>query len=331
MEETFTFLCTAQISTPPVTRRVIYNEVETAMRTLSFQSLFVVMFFFAYPCLGQTDLQSDPRQGVKRNPPGVTVTLRAAEGKASFHLFEPIPIELVFQSTHPSSYSIELNEHMNFAGKTNWFQISPVETVYLTPSQKQVRLVECCAIDRRYLSPQPLILKRELTDYFRFESPGTYSVYYATERVFRGFGKHNDFGTSQLELTSNVMTITILPDDPDWDAEQLASALQKLQDPAVKARYNKVLRHPTNLHSDFYLSNYVAQTEFVRAQKALNVLDTEQAIRERIRLRTTGSQHDIDVLSSTARPALIADRMRERAEAPDFASTPITFTAGQLS
>jgi hypothetical protein len=69
--------------------------------------------------------------------------LRTTDGKLTFHLFETIPIELVSQSSISSRYSIELDEAMNFAGQSNWFEVFPFQTVFL-PSP-MVAGVVCCA------------------------------------------------------------------------------------------------------------------------------------------------------------------------------------------
>ena len=256
-------------------------------RRASFLTIFVLVLFPAYPGFAQNDFEDAQRQRYNRNPSGVKVTLRTTGGRLTFHLFETIPIELVFQSSLSSKYSIELDEVMNFAGQSNRFVAFPFQTVFL-PSPVLGHGISCCATDRHYLSPQPVILKRELADYLRFASPGTYSIFYSTNRVFRGLGKRNDFDRSPLTITSNRLTLTILADDPEWDAQRLADTLKKLEDPQVRAQYDRAIRHANTLPGtspayDFYYQNQVSQTELVRAQSALNAMDTEAAVRERIR------------------------------------------------
>jgi len=127
-----------------------------------------------------------------------------------------------------------------------------------------------------------------------------------------------------------------LPDDPEWDAKQLADTLNKLEDPDVRTRYDAAMRHASQLQSEtarnFYNQAHISQTEFVRAQKALNVIDTEEAIRKRIRLMRMNSQEHLKMmrnlhtwapeseplLSSTTRPDIVVACMRERAETPEF-------------
>jgi hypothetical protein len=272
-----------------------------------------------------------------QNPPGLNVTLRTHDAKTSFHLFEAIPIELAFSSTKPSAYSIELDEMMNFAGDTNSFEVSPADSVLLTSPTGATSAVVCCANDRRYLSAQPTVLIRELTDYFRFEKPGTYSVQYFTRRVFRGLRSRNDFNASALTVTSNVLTLTILADDTDWDSRTLADVLAKLDDPRVRQNYLAEAKRTKRLGSetaqDFFSQNRLDQMKFALAEKALNALDTEAAIHERVGRMDIESKSDRDasqefnsyvlppqsLLRSTTRPDLVAAALKERAGQPDFA------------
>jgi hypothetical protein len=128
-------------------------------------------------------------EGLKHNPVRVKVVLRTQGNRSTFHLFERIPIELEFTSIEPSAYSIELDETMNFAGSANRFEVSNPETVFLSVSQVVGFAAICCEWNKRYLARQPVILKRELTDYLRFEKPGAYSIFLVTNRVFRKLGK----------------------------------------------------------------------------------------------------------------------------------------------
>jgi hypothetical protein len=286
-------------------------------------------------CFGQTEFSNRNNVARNQNPAGVNIILRTIGGKSAFHLFETIPIELVFQSSRPSTYSIELDEVMNFAGQANRLAVFPTDSVLLSRVSTTGEVV-CCNTDRQYLSSQPTVLKRELTDYFRFGKPGTYSIYYATRRVFHGLGKPNDFGPSALTLTSNILTITILHDDPDWDSKQLADTLKLLSDARINAEYARALAHvqslPSETAADFDRQNGLSQTELVRAQKALNALDTEEAIKTRVKLMKMNTPEDLDVmrkyhawpgqpeplLESTSRPDIMVMAMKARAQLPDF-------------
>jgi hypothetical protein len=290
----------------------------------------------SFPCLAQTQVEMRNEEGLKGNPAGVNVVLRTKDGRSTFHLFETIPVELDFSSSTPSTYSVELDETMNFAGSANRFEVSSDDSVFLTLSQIVSSTAVCCASNKRYLSQKALTLKRELTDYLRFEKPGTYSLFFITNRVFRNLGKKNDFGPSDLTITSNLLTLTILPDDPEWDSQQLDSSLRKLRDPHVNANYLATVRRAkqreTEIDRDFAMTNVVSQTELVTAQKSLNVLDTDDAIHQRVKMMQMESKEDLEMtrkfdtgsvlsqplLASTTRAEFLEATLRERAEDPEF-------------
>ena len=290
----------------------------------------------SFPCSAQTQVEMHNEEGLKGNPAGVKVVLRTKDGRSTFRLFETIPVELDFSSAAPSAYSIELDETMNFAGSANRFEVSSNDSVFLTLPQIVSGTAVCCASNKRYLSRKALTLRRELTDYLRFEKPGTYSLFFITKRVFRNLGKQDDFGPSKLTLTSNLLTLTILPDDSEWDWQQLDAALRKLHDPHVKANYLATIRRAkqreTEIDQDFAMTNFVSQTELVTAEKSLNALDTDDAIHQRVKMMQMESKEDLEMarkfdtgsvlsqqlLASTTRAGSLEVTMRERAEDPEF-------------
>jgi hypothetical protein len=299
-------------------------------------SLLSCLLSVAHPCGAETDFDIRNKEGLGRNPAGLRLLLHTTDGRSTFHLFETIPIEMEFSSSRSSAYSIELDEVMNSAGQANQFEVSPKDSVLLPFPAFGSRVSVCCDSNKRYLSSQPTTLKRELTDYLRFERAGTYSVFLVTRRVFRRLGKPNDFNPSELSLTSNVLTLTILPDDPVWDSQTLAEALRKLNDPHIRADYAAALHRAKKLEheteQDFAMANRVSQTEFVCAQKALNALDTEEAIRERVKLMQMESKSDLEMsrmygtgsslsqplLESTTRADLVVAALKEQAEQSGF-------------
>jgi hypothetical protein len=285
---------------------------------------------------GQTKLDALSSGERNRNPDGVRFVLRTQNGRLQFHLFETIPIELVFSSSRPDTYTIELDELMNPAGATQEFEVQPQDTVLLTWRQWGLHSFVCCDSERRYLSQQPIIFRRELTDYVRFEKEGTYHLSLTSWRVFEGPRKSADYLSSKTPVISNVLTLTILPDDPEWNAQRLVECLRSLRDPHVRANYNKLKQTIDGNHletgRDIALTNRLSQTEFARAQKALNALDTEEAIRERVSLLNMLSAEDLAVereggggaglaqplLNSTTRPDVVVAQLEARAENTDF-------------
>jgi hypothetical protein len=307
------------------------------LQTLNIIGRVCLLLAFADFCASAQDpFKTKHELGMNANPPGVHVKLRINGDQSTFHLFETIPIVLEFTSASPTRYSIEMDEAMNFAGMANRFYVSDADNADFTVQQILLGGVVCCDSDKRILSQRPVDLKRELTDYVRFKKPGTYHVFYVTNRVFRGFGRRDNFAASKLSLTSNQLTLTILPDEADWDSLRLDLTLATLRDPKLKEKYLRATRrakaNPSEAGVDYAYENVVTQTEFHLAQKALNALDTPEAIEKRVALMEMESETDLDMsrkygsgtflpqplLASTTRADLFLDAMEKRARQPDF-------------
>jgi hypothetical protein len=311
------------------------RKVSIRLRFITFR-LLLALFVASSLCGAQTQIEIRNEEGLKHNPAGVKVVLRTEGDRSTFHLFERIPIELDFTSIEPSAYSIELDEIMNFAGSANSFEVSSNDSVFLTLTQIVGSGAVCCGWNKRYLARQPVTLKRELTDYLRFEKPGTYSIFFVTNRVFRKLGKQDDPAKSELTLTSNILTLNILPDDAEWDSQQLSSILRLLSNPHVKANYLAAVKRakqlPTETGRDFVMTNIVSHTEFVTAQQSLNALDSDDAICQRVKMIQMESKEDLaqardfgggsilpePLLESTTRADFFEQKMKERAGEPDF-------------
>jgi hypothetical protein len=290
----------------------------------------------ARECLAQTDFDARHTEALHHNPTGVKLSLRTKTGNHSFHLFETIPIVLAYSSSRPSTFAIEMDETMNFAGHWHTFDVDQPDAVLLSWGEMGSYGVVCCATDLRYLSENPISFERELTDYLRFDKPGTYRLFVATRRVFREGRKYLDFGTSKIALVSNILEITILPDDLDWDAKRLSRTLAKLSDPHVLADHHaleqSINQFDTETTKYEALANQLDQTQLALARKALNALDTPEAIAERVRRMDMSSLEDIrstaslggdeiigqPLLESSTRPDLIVAALESRAQIPGF-------------
>jgi hypothetical protein len=272
------------------------------------------------------------------NPADLKVELRTLGHQTSFHLYETIPLEISYSSSQPKSYEIELNETMNPGGQTDWLDAQPPDGVIRTGKMWSTITFACCANYRAVLSSKPLVIHLELTDLIRIGKPGEYSLYLTTRRVsqLRPRAPESNYRPSDFVAISNLLTLTILPDDPEWDAKRLDEILTQLHDARViaahKSKEKQIIGNGASAYTDFARAKSLSQDEYVRAQKALNALDTPDAIRERVkrivpqsisdfRIDTRLGLHDIRSeprLMSSTRPDLVAAALAARAEEPDF-------------
>jgi hypothetical protein len=265
-------------------------------------------------------------EAARNNPEGLRVELRTRDEKGAYHLYETIPIDLIFASSTPATYSIELSEGMNAAGRTNHFFVEPTDIAFENNIFPYGMI--CCGSDRPYLRHAPTVLHRDLTNFLRFEKAGRYQVFYSTRRVFRGKANPNskDIYQEQSELTatSNLLNLTILPDDPEWDAKHLSEVLRQMKDPKVRAAHDQAMaavNRGSVLAVDLASLNEFPETEFERARTALQALDSEEAIEQRIMLIPKLGRHTYtnpEPITSTTRPDRMFLAMQKRAEQTDF-------------
>jgi hypothetical protein len=213
-------------------------------------------------------------------PPGLHVELRTAADRHTFHLSEIVPLEIVFQSSRPATYSLELADGWNSAPGQDRMLVQPGETV--------IRRLEgygivCCASHRAALTATPAVYAYDLTDLVRFTEPGEYQVQYSSRRVFAGPPTPGDAGASDLVVRSNVITLTVVDDEAGWTGRALRAALDVLPD----GPFDRFTLGVATLLASFHrgpLSKSLVTS--LTAYRQLRQLDTPLAIHERVwRLR----------------------------------------------
>lgn len=262
-------------------------------------------------------------------PQGVSLELRTVGGKRTFYLSETIPLEIWFASSRPSTYSIELADGWNEVPTYDRFVIEPAAGVIDRVSGPPVAGIACCDSRRPYLQAAPTIYTYDLTDSVRFRRPGTYRIQYTTRRVFTGASR--GYKPSEITARSNVISITIVDDDPAWLDSVFRQAVgAPVRTPSTR-EVNDFFAPPPqgSLRRQPAAPALAAAT---RASRMLRMLDTEDAIRVRVaRLQMptvaewrgteasgngfVGGDHSV-ALSS--RPDLVAAALAERASLPGF-------------
>src|SRR5262245_27332546 len=165
--------------------------------------------------------------------PGLRVELRTRDGQPSFHLYEPIPLEVRMSSSVLGKYTIDVARGMNAAAGDTDFTVSPGDSLVWF---RALMGIVCCDSRRQFLTSTPHVFHHYLTANVRFQRPGTYQVRFQSREIFRANGASKDIYHSKGDVTaiSNVLTLTILPDDPAWDEGALRSALAILDDPEMR-------------------------------------------------------------------------------------------------
>jgi len=238
---------------------------------------------------------------VPSRDPQLTLTIRNSQ--SNFRIGEIIPLDLAFTSATPNTYQLDTATY-DRSGRLNedQFIVEP-KSGFDDPLQLYFHAYKGFMMGglRGYksLSTTPATVHADLNEWVRFKAPGQYRLTVVSSRVSR-VGS-NEFGNPSV--TSNSVTLTILPPTKEWQDATLKSAIQFLDStkaPAVPA-----------------LDPGGSRTQAV---KALRYVGTPEAAREMAR-RMTGTASDWDfaagLMGSPARSAAL-EEMKKLLVDPNF-------------
>ncbi len=238
---------------------------------------------------------------VPSRDPQLTVTLR--NNQSSFHIGEIIPLDLAFTSSTPNTYQLDMATY-DRSGRLNEDQFV-VDTGNGSddPLHLYFRAYKGFMAGGlrgfKGLSTTPATIHAVLNEWVRFKAPGQYRLTVISNRVSK-VGS-NEFGNPTV--TSNSVTLTILPATKEWQDATFKSAIQTLDStkPPVVPPANSA--DPRS-----------------QAVKTLRYLGTPEAAREMAR-RITGTVSDWDfaagVMGSPARSVAL-EEMKKLLVDPNF-------------
>ena len=174
-----------------------------------------VLFFLPVP----TSSQSAPAPS---RDPQLTVNVR--NNQSSFHIGEIIPLDLAFTSSTPNTYQLDMATYDRSGRLTeDQFVVDP-SNGYDDPLQLYFHAYKGFMMGglRGYksLSTTPATIHADLNEWVRFKAPGQYRLTVVSSRVSK-VGS-NEFGNPTV--TSNSVTLTILPGTKEWQDATLKSA-----------------------------------------------------------------------------------------------------------
>jgi len=262
-------------------------------------------------CLGLApprplDFDAQHAADAGQNPADVHFHLSFAGGRTQFHRGEIIQVE----------YSLASDTTDRYRSGDLWFDLSErsrFETfVCDRPADSPDPLAGHWTIwealynvhvtrhggSRTALSQKPVVETLDLNDYIRFDKPGRYRLYAITRRVQTDFSPNRNPFAGGPPLASGILEVEILPDDPDWEAQQLQRAVETM----ILAQKNERERR--------------------NAARTIRFLQTPQALAAMVS-HYTGEMRDVDaqMLSGMIgfhERAAAVKAMEERLPAADF-------------
>jgi hypothetical protein len=163
---------------------------------------------------------------VPSNDPQLTLTIR--NNQSSFSIGEIIPLDLAFTSSSPNTYQLDMATY-DRSGRLNedQFVVDP-KNGYDDPLQLYFHAYKGFMGGGlrgfKSLSTTPATIHADLNEWVRFNAPGQYRITVVSSRVSK-IGSY-EFGNPTV--TSNAVTLTILPTTKEWQDATLKSALQIL-------------------------------------------------------------------------------------------------------
>ena len=156
--------------------------------------------------------------------------VRTADGGSTYRIGERIRLKLSFTSTEAKRY--EINEAgYDRSGRMGyeWFQVLPAKG-WSDPLQDyfQNRLLDGGGLTNYSdLSTSPFKLEIDLNEWVRFEQPGVYTVQVKSGRV-SDIGSHRKGEEKPVTLSSNTITLRIVPAEKEWQQQKLAAIASTL-------------------------------------------------------------------------------------------------------
>jgi hypothetical protein len=234
------------------------------------------------------------------------LTIQTKGNQSIFRIGEVIPLELAFTSTRPG-YQLDMatydrsgrldEETFNIDPAAGWDD--PLAIYY----QSYRVFIGGGLRGSEVLSTHPTIIFLELNEWIRFKYPGRYRMRIVSHRVSKQPAAQQSTG---LIVTSNELTLTVVPATREWQESTLKAAVGLLNSPKTVKAPNLDQTDPNKL-----------------AIKTLRYLGTASAARELAR-RLTGSGSDWEfsagLLGSPDKEAALAE-MKKLLVDPNFPVT----------
>jgi hypothetical protein len=242
--------------------------------------------------------------GPRSADPQLTISTR--DNQLSFRIGEIIPLDLAFTSFSPNKYQMDMASY-DRSGRLNEdrFVVDP-STGWDDPLQLYFRSYSGFMAGGlrgfRGLSSAPTTIHVELNEWIRFKTPGQYRVTVISGRVSEvGSSSYGDLG-----VTSNSLTLSIVPATKEWQESTLQTTLQVLRSsrpPAV----------PISNPSD-------PRTQAIKTLRYLGTADAARDMAGRIDGGNSDWEFEAGLLGSPARSAGF-EEMKRLLVKPDFPVT----------
>lgn len=226
-----------------------------------------------------------------------SLTIRFPQPVNQFHVGEAIPIELLFSSTIPNTFSMSTRSY-DRSGRLDEekFHVSPEGRDPLHNYYEIGAFMGGGLGSSLTLTSEPHVLHEDLNEWVTLDHPGHYTLYVTTGRVSRQASPRNE----PMELRSNSLEFDVVAADQAWLQQSLFTAQSILDNPAS------------------------TDEQKTAALRTLRFLDSPASVRELVH-RLGKPEKDlwdpVAGLAGSRQQALVVKELEQQLGAPDTAIT----------
>jgi hypothetical protein len=224
-------------------------------------------------------------------------TIQFPQPVTQFHVGEVIPLELLFSSSTPNSFSMDTRSY-DRSGRLDieQFHVTPEGRDPLHNYYELGTFIGGGLGSSLALTDEPRVLREDLNEWVSLDHPGHYTLYVTTSRISRLGSPRNE----PMELRSNSLAFDVVAADPVWLQQSLFTAQSILDDPASTDEQKSA------------------------ALRTLRFLDSPASVLELVR-RLGKPEKDlwdpVAGLAGSRQQALVVKELEQQLGAPDIAIT----------
>jgi len=242
------------------------------MQNHSSRSLSISLLIFALllsPILAQNVLSSSASD--------VQLLIRTRDGQLNFQIGEIVPLQLAFTTSSHDKYQLDMATY-DRSGRLNEDEFivdpnagwdDPLKLYYHSYQAFMAGGLRGFEV----LTKKPITIDLDLNEWVQFKTPGKYRIKIVSRRVS---ATRSSLRTGDLNVTSNELTVTIVPATKEWQESTLRAAVEML---ASSKQANAMVPRTSDPRSS--------------AAKKLRYLRTADAALEMVH-RLTGSDFEWD-------------------------------------
>ncbi|HEU0178944.1 MAG TPA: hypothetical protein VFV58_32160 [Blastocatellia bacterium] len=267
------------------------------------------MLFLLFPLTapGQSEQKQDRtedtfvaqhREAMRKNPEGVSFTLRIEEDKSQFKPGEVIRVEFSFTSDLPDTYDLDVATYNRGGGlQPDKYFLDRKNGAVDPLRDHQMGTGDGLSPAPPLLSEKPRKMTFDLNEWFRFDQPGRFRLYVTAPRILK---KGDRMYVNGADVTSNIVEFEMLPRDDEWAEQELQAITRLLDSSDQKMDRRPVCRRLRFLNTEAAASEMISRFEEPRKSP----------------LDVCGYEYLMGLIGSAHR-AFIVKEMERRLEAPD--------------